>query len=426
MNGIAHQNILRSAFSVQPEELQEHLVPVEAANPQASNYPDIFDDPTKPETEKDILDPDWRSFCLFPENMDGRNLHAWPHPNTKQTLWRPVTEHLLSRAVGAWRNDDLTAFVKFIGCMSHFFGDTTQPAHIADLEFIEQLMPAPSSMQGFHYHTGMEAVTGECGVLRPPQLLGLCVEETAWRVANMNTRAMRECRCYIVPLLQAIFEGDTNAAIKHAGPPVTIAAQLTADLTYTAWRLATGSISTSERNALASVDLRLWLPDDSKHDSVYGDAILDGNRATPPGGAPIVPARIRSAYGELRIAKGLGMLPHSGMWGVRECYVRYELPPALFESFEAEIGMNADITTAGAVYFVIERDDREVFHSRRMTATSPAMPVSLRLGAGRTLTLKVVDANDGKTFWNNHAFWAEPRLVRISTRIPRILPPNTI
>ncbi len=224
--------------------------------------------------------------------------------------------------------------------------------------------------------------------------------------------AMRESRQYIVPILQALFSCNESEAEAQAGPPVTAAAQITADVAYSIWRLATGEIPAAERQELASVDLRVWPADAASHDSVYGDAILDGNRSTPPAGAPVVPARLRFADGSVRPVKGLGVLPHSGMSGPRECWMRFDIPPDVFDRFEAQVGMHADLTVDGAVVFIVERDGQEVFRSGRRTVADPALPLSIPLNSSRSLTLKVEDANGGKTFWNNHAFWASPRLIR--------------
>lgn len=412
MNGTAHPIILRGAIASLPEPLGTMLASAEARLPEVANYPDIFDDPTRPEAKKDAVDADWRRFCVFPENLAGRCLHRWPHPNTEQAMWSPVTEHWASQAIEAWRGDDLPGFIKFIGCLSHFFGDMTQSAHLVDLKLLAELVPTPASKAGFHYHTDLEAVTGACGPLRPPRLLGLSVPEIAWRTAAATTRAMRESRQYIVPILQALFSGDKSEAEAQAGPPVTAAAQITSDVAYSVWRLATGDIPLAERQELASVDLRTWPPDAARHDSVYGDAILDGNRSTPPSGAPIVSARLRFSDGSIRSVKGLGMLPHSGMCGPRECWMRFGIPPGVFDRFETQVGMHADLTVDGAVVFIVELNGQEVFRSGRRTVADPAIPLCIPLGASTSLTLKVEDANEGKTFWNNHAFWANPTIKR--------------
>jgi hypothetical protein len=279
-----------------------------------------------------------------------------------------------------------------------------------DLELLAQLLPAPATMKDFHYHTDLEAVTGTCGRLEAARLLGISVAETAWRLVAANSRAMIECRRYIVPTLQALFTGRAEEAERLAGPPVTLAAQYTLDLLYTALKLAREDFSATEERALHTIDLRLWRPDAQRHDSVYGGAILDGNRNTLPSGASTVPAKLRFDDGQVRPVRGLGVLPHSGMAGPRDCWMRYELPPGVFARFEATVGMHAELVQDGAADFVVELDGREVFRSGKRTAVNAALPITVELGGRTQLTLKVEDANNGATFWNNHALWAQPRL----------------
>jgi hypothetical protein len=412
MNKQAHANIMVGAFEALPSELRAPLESVKALLPIVGNYPDIFDNPTVSDEEKKKIDRDWKRFCVFPKTMEAVNLHSWPHPITEQAKSRPISRHWLTRAIEASRNGDPEAFIKFIGCLSHWFGDLTQSAHIVDSQLLAELMPPPPAMSGFHYHTDLEAVTGECGSLHPPRLLGLGIEEVAWRQAAINTEAIRECRRYIIPLLQAIFDGNKAKAERCAEPPVTKAAQLTLDIMYTALRLAAEDISTAERQAFAAVDLRLWKADSEVHDLVYGGAILDSNRATPPAGAPIVAGKLLFPNGEKRVVRGLGVLPHSGMNGPRSCWMRYNLPVGVFSRFEAMIGMNAELTREGAADFVVLLDGREVFRSGPRTIKDPATPVSIKLDLTKELTLKVDDVNAGKTFWNNHAYWGEPKLVK--------------
>jgi hypothetical protein len=412
MNKQAHANIMEGAFEALPIALRVRLESVRPLLSTVGNYPDIFDNPTLPDFEKDTLDPDWKRFCVFPQGMGAVNLHSWPYPISEQMRSRPISYHWLTQAIPAYRQGDHESFIKFIGCLSHWFGDLTQSAHIVDSQLLAELMPAPPSMSTFHYHTDLEAVTGACGPLRPPRLLGLTMAEISWRQASVNTEAIRECRRYVIPLLQAIFAGDKLQAENQAEPPVTKAAQMTLDIMYTALRLASDDISDEEKQAFSTVDLRLWKADGEMHDLVYGGAILDGNRSTPPAGAPVIGGKLLFDDGKVREVHGLGVLPHSGMNGPRVCWMRYTLPVDVFSKFEALVGMNAELTRDGAADFVVLLDGCEAFRSGKLTVKDPAIPVSIKLNGAAELTLKVEDVNGGKTFWNNHAYWGKPNLVK--------------
>ena len=47
-----------------------------------------------------------------------------------------------------------------------------------------------------------------------------------------------------------------------------------------------------------------------------------------------------------------------------------------------------------------------------MTAEMEAWNVEIPLGEATELTLRTDDANEGKSFWNNNAYWGRPQLHR--------------
>lgn len=413
MNFDAHNNIFRGAFEALPADMKQNLESYRPLLEIAGNYPDIFDDGEKPDSKKNQVDPDWKRFTSFPASLGGPNFHRLPWPLTgEQGKWRALTRHWLGNAVEALRSGDREGFMKFMGCLSHWFGDITQSAHLMDLALLKELLPPPDSMKDFHYHTDLEAVTGECAKLRPPKLLGESLEEVAWNMARANAEAIHESRRTIIPLLQAIFAGKKSEAALLAGPPVTKAAELTMDVLYTGIRLAEGSASPEEKKTLSSADLRLIKPEAEFHDSVYGGALLDQSRETPPWNGKNIPAELVLDDGKIKPVRGLGMLPHSGMYAAREAWMKFSLPSGVFKHFESWIGMHAVIGKEGAASFSVSLDGKEVFRSGRKNGIGSAERVKLPLGNASELTIKVEDANDGKSFWNNHVIWGEPKLVK--------------
>jgi hypothetical protein len=403
MNYDAHGNIMIGAFDALPIGLRQPLEAVRPLLPLMGNYPDLFDDPTTSDEHKAAIDANWRRYARFPDSLAGPSMHYWPYSIFEQAKHRPLLAYLFSRAVAAAQERDDGDFIKFIGCLSHYFGDLCQPAHLLEEKLLAQLLPPPPHLKDFHYHIGLEAVTGACGRLQQPQLLGVGVEEAAWRMAVLNSQAMAECRAYIVPTLQAIFQGEQTLAQQLAGPPVTRAAQLTLNVLYTALKVAREDISAQGRDALASVDVRLLCPDAEKHSSVYGGAILDGSRDTVPGERRVVPAKLSIDGQEVRTVRGLGVLPN---WP--DCWMRYSLPPAIFARFEAVVGMHAELTQDGAADFVVELDGQEAFRSGPRTSLDAALPILVDLGQSAEITLKVEDATRGRTIIKNHAIWGEP------------------
>lgn len=412
MNEVAHNRIMAAAVAALPERMRVALDPVADLIGIVGNYPDIFDNPTRTDAERDADDPNWRRFTRFPPELGGTTIHFWPATIFEQQKHRPMLHYLLSHAVEAFRAGELDAGTKFIGCLSHYIGDVCQPIHTVDEQLIAELLPRPASMPDFHYHADVEAVTGVCGALQEPVLLGLSIDEAVWRLGNWNLASIIACRPYVVPTIQALFAGDLVEAERLAGPPLTRSAQGTADIFYTALVLAEdGAGSTLEREALSTVDLRHWRPDAEEHASAYGGAIVDGGRATPPAGAPIQPASLL-IDGKPANVRGLGVLPTNGAVEPKGCWMRFSLPVGVFERFVTLAGMDPELTDDGAVEFIVELDGSEVFRSGRRTGRDEAIPISVPLNSAGEIRLRVEEATSGRTYFDNHVVWGEPRLVK--------------
>lgn len=414
MNTQAHANILTGAFHVLPEYIREQLACDSQLLYLAGNYPDYFDDPTRPADQKTAIDPDWKRYCLFPDYLKAQAMHFWPGHISDQYSRIPMLDYLLQQMVECARRHDNVAFIKFSGCISHYFGDVTQPAHLnpeSDLNFIQDMLPCPDDpyFANFHYHTSIEAVTGTCGILNTPELQGTGTLEAAWRLSRRCRSAVAYCRRFIVPIAQALFSRNLPAAELAASEPVTIAAQLTADAIFTAIAIAQNTFDENALKALEFIDLRILPPDHQFHDMVYSGAIIDGNKNVPPNDAPVVPGKLRFANGVHNV-KGIGVLPHSGMSGPRECSMSWKLPSGVFGHFSATVGLHSELADTGAVSFHVLLDGKELWHSGQMTSDDVAKTINVNIGYSSELTLLVKDANQGKSFWKNHAFWADPMI----------------
>lgn len=88
------------------------------------------------------------------------------------------------------------------------------------------------------------------------------------------------------------------------------------------------------------------------------------------------------------------------------------LPAGVFRHFTALAGLHAEIGAGGAVAFSVLLDGTPVWNSGRMTAEMEARNVEIPLGEATELTLRTDDANEGKSFWNNNAYWGRPQLHR--------------
>ena len=119
----------------------------------------------------------------------------------------------------------------------------------------------------------------------------------------------------------------------------------------------------------------------------------------------VTPLKLRIK--DIEYAKGLGH--HAS----GEIVVDLE---GLYETFEAEVGVQWQGDNVGSVVFQIYVDDAKRFDSGVMREQDPAKPVSIPLGGAQELRLVVMDAGDGITC--DCADWANARLIRARSPAP--------
>lgn len=108
--------------------------------------------------------------------------------------------------------------------------------------------------------------------------------------------------------------------------------------------------------------------------------------------------------------KGLGV--HAGS------DVTYNLSGANYTSFQADLGVDAEVGGAGSVVFQVYVNDVLKYTSATLTGSSaPVSMPAISLAGASTLRLVVTDAGDGADY--DHADWANARF----TLGPKIVPP---
>lgn len=90
MNFEAHNIILQNAVAALPDDMQKVFTSYPELLNIVGNYPDIFDDPTRSENEKNKIDPQWQKYCIYPSELAGKALHFWPAGVDQQHERKPV------------------------------------------------------------------------------------------------------------------------------------------------------------------------------------------------------------------------------------------------------------------------------------------------------------------------------------------------
>ena len=416
MKNVAHMRINMAAFDALPPRMCDVLDVEPNLVADSSCYPDTFEDPVRGAEEKDRIDPEWRRYCHFPEHLAAEGQHSWPTPPTDTPGIKPMFEYLFGGAVQAIGEGDPVSAFKYLGCLSHYFGDSTQSAHLMDIGVMKRLLPPPDKFQDFCYHRGVELVIGEVGALEPPSLLGLTLDEACWWMANRNAQNFEDCQRYCVPIIQAIFGGREDEAIQIAGAAMTPAAQMSLDAMATAVSLAKPEFQADSLAPPNGIDLREIRPYAIRWDELYGGALRDSSRLLhnyERTCAPeFQPAKLRKADGTIRAVDGIGVLPDRGLGGPPDCHLRYDLPKRVFERFECLVGLHPDLSIGGAVEFVVELDGEVCERTGPVVGEDPEQSLAIALGDARDLTLRVVALDGGDSYFFNHAVWAHPWLVR--------------
>ena len=119
MNGLSHPKIMIGAYLSLPEEMRRTLnLPLELVG-NVGNYPDYFDDPTRPVEQKKAIDPDWETYTVYPEELEAPMLHFFPAPPSEQWKRIGIYTYLLKRMTVSFREKKYSDFIpKNYGCNS--------------------------------------------------------------------------------------------------------------------------------------------------------------------------------------------------------------------------------------------------------------------------------------------------------------------
>ncbi|MEO7427635.1 MAG: NPCBM/NEW2 domain-containing protein [Fibrobacteria bacterium] len=80
-----------------------------------------------------------------------------------------------------------------------------------------------------------------------------------------------------------------------------------------------------------------------------------------------------------------------------------------FDKFQADVGIDAEITSGGSAIFQVFGDGKKLFESPACKSGSAALPVDVSVKGVDTLTLVVTDNGDGTS--NDNADWADAKLI---------------
>lgn len=334
-----------------------------------------------------------------------------------------ILGYFMGKAVSALQSGNVADAARYAGTLSHALEDWSCPAHVVPgdnmFTLFQQFLLPPKKMRHTLLHGPIEK--GKLKVSLSgyrPALLGATVDEAAFNLLHRVNAATVFARSQTVPIIQALYAGNSNAVTAAQLKAATRGATVVADALHTFLNLGAPPLDACALVPLQSVDLSACWPLEATNlffsqstffsRPYWGHAemggVLDGTNS--------VPIKLRIEEKGRQVLKtfdtGIGV-------GTR-CSLTYLVPPGVYERFTVLAGLHADLGAKGGVEFTLLGDDRKLA-SVALTGDQPAHRFDCDL-AGVTRLQLVTTARGGDAKFN-YAIWAEPRLLK-----PKAPPPK--
>ncbi|MEI7947391.1 MAG: NPCBM/NEW2 domain-containing protein [bacterium] len=346
--------------------------------------------------------------------------HANLHLPAQQPENFEILRYFMGKAVAALRDGDISQAAKFTGTLCHAIEDWSCPAHAAPgdnmFTLFQQFLPPPDSMKNKLLHGPIEA--NKLNVVisdHKPQLLGTTIDEAAFRLLHRVNDGTVLARAQIIPIIQGIYAGDTNAVKEAQMKSATAGAGLVADAVYTIIALGTQNGEASNQAVLATADISPFYPLEAI-DLFFAQAKFlsspywghSHHGYVLAGGTNAIPLKLRvndsGAVTSKEFASGIST--GSGA----NSSLTYLVPQNVFKRFIVLAGLHPELGAKGGVEFSVSGNGK-LLANTCVTGDQPAHRFTCDL-AGVTNLQLLVTATKGSDPKSNYAIWAEPRLLK--------------
>jgi len=324
--------------------------------------------------------------------------------------------YFMGKAVDALRTHDVAGAARYAGTLVHMLEDWSCPAHVIPNDnmftLFKQFLPPPEQYAHVPLHSLVE--NGTFPVVIDgyrPILAGTSVSEAAFILLRRSQEGTRFARGQVVPILTALYAGDTHAWNTAQQTAACFGAQLAADALYTLICLARDRFEPNEVRALQSLDLTqyapleapdLYLPQPAFFSRPYwgyatvGASLRDGKTAVP------LALRVRENGQET-----VKVFEHGIGVGTRSA-LTYLIPEGVYARFQVAAGLHAELGRNGHVRFEILGNGKRLVELPPVSGTMPAHTLDLPI-AGIT-NIQLIATSAGGDGSGNHAVWGAPRL----------------
>jgi hypothetical protein len=401
--GEPHLAITKAAIEVLPP-WQKELLGAELA-PLGDYYCTIPD-----KVYTDIANAKFAMMDTLPGKAYVLKLHlpAADQPENLETL-----RYFIGKAVDSLKAGEVGNAARFMGTICHLLEDFGSPAHTIPgdnmFTLFQQFMPPPEAMKGKLLHSLIE--NGELDVVIKdyrPRLLGVTVDEAAWRLLHRVHEGILNARTTTIPIIQALYADDAKVVTSQQMKAATVDAQVVADALHTILCLGAARFEDGDRDSLGAVGIathfpleavNLYFPQTHFFSSPYWGYARTG--VALDGGTKPVPLKLRIPEGDKEFADGIS----TGMGKA----LTYLLPPGVYRQFTVLAGLHPELGAKGKVEFKILGDGK-LLTSAIISGSDLAQ--TLQCDVTGVTQLQLSATTSGSDSKSNYAIWAEPQLLK--------------
>ncbi len=404
--GEPHMAITKAALAVLPAAQQE-LLGAER-EPLGSNFCLIPDNV--------YTDKDNRKYAMMdslPGEIYVKKLHLpLQQPENLETL-----QYFMGKAVESVKAGKIGDAARYMGTICHTIEDYGSPAHTVPgdnmFTLLQQFMPPTETMKDQLLHGPIE--NGDFSVDikgYQPRLLGVTVEEAAWRLLHRVHDEIINARSTTIPIIQALYAGDKEAVTTHQLKAATFDAQVVADAFHTILCLGTQKFADAEQVPLKNVALGAFWPLEAVN-LYYPQTEFSGapnwghanSGVVLEGGKKAVPLKLNVEGKSGAIVEPFtnGISVNMGK------SLTFLLPKGVYHHFTAFAGLYPELGAKGRVEFTVLGDDKPLA-SAIVNGTDPAHEFDCDI-TGVT-QLKLTATHKGLDSKSDYAIWADPVLVK--------------
>jgi hypothetical protein len=387
---------------------------------------------TLPEWQKQLLGDELKPlgslYCIIPDLVYTRKdlapyakMDSQPGVGYLKILHLPTTpsenyetlRYFLGKAVAALKAGNVGDAARYSGTLAHALEDWGCPAHVVPgdnmFTLFQQFLPPPPAQQYTLLHGPVENGAFALRLDAPPRLLGTSVDEAAFNLLRRAQGATINARSQVIPIIQALYAGDTNAVNAGQLKAATLDAAVVADALHTVCCL--GQQKFIAEPALAAIDLSalfplqapdLYFPQPSFFSKPYWGHATPGvilRNGTEP-----VPLQLQVLEQGQVATKTFD----SGIGTGTRSVLTYLIPANVYARFTAQVGLQAELGKCGNVTFEVSGNDKPLVRIGPVTGGQPAQTLDVALAGVTNLQLTVTSASGDGT--GNYAVWANPRL----------------